>query len=284
MPLVLVDLGTLVIALVALALCLLVVAFTKAFFGVAGNLLGKLPVVGGWLDAGAHKIEQRIANVFGGVAASVEGVVGAMWHAQARIIDKLGETLAKHAGLLATIASFVPGGTWISNLYREIQYARQLVHKLAHAITGIGHDVVIRTRVIERGIGSDVLPRIRSLDREVGRVVGRTIPGLRAADRTLTREIDNLWQWTRKHTLVAGTAAFAGAVAYALSKLGLSWIRCPNAQSFFKKRGCNAWNDLEGLLAAAVGVAASLSLVELATAEQEIVGDLTTVVRDFWQV
>ena len=248
------QLDILVAALLALAVCLLVVAFAKAFFGVTGTLLGKLPVIGGWIDSTAHHIEQRITNVFGGFAATLEGVIGASWHSMARLVDKIGHEIAEHAGLLATIATFIPGGGVIVGLYREIALARSLIHKLAHALTGIGHDVVIRTKVIERGIGNDVLPRIRSLDREVARVISRDIPGLRVGERTLTRELDSLRTWVHRHVLAAGTAAFAGAIAVALAKLGLDWIRCTNARSVFKKRGCNMWNGLESLLATLVDV------------------------------
>ena len=284
MPLVLIDLGTLVILFGALILCYLVVYFAKAFFGVTGTLLGKLPVVGGWLDAGAHAIEQRITNVFGAAAAKVEVAVGATWHATARLVDWMGREIANHANLLALIATLLNPVQAIGTIQRALHEARHLLGLLAHRLEGIGHDVIIRTRTIEHGIGADVLPRIRSLEREYKQVIGRTIPRLRAGERTAEREITNLWKWTRKHTLVAGTGAFAAAVALAISTLGLDWIRCNTAKNVFKRRGCNMWNDLEGLLIAATAVAAGMSLVELAKAEQEIVGDLTTVVKDFWQV
>lgn len=284
MPLVLPELDVLLAALVALAVCLLIIAFTKAFFGTVGGFLGKLPVVGGWIDATGNHIAQRITHVFGGFATALEGIVGASWHSMARIVDKLGHELAAHAGLLATIASFVPGVGVLGGLYRLIVEARGIAARLYHAAAAVGHDALNVGRQALQGIGNDVLPRIRSLDHELTRVLGKTIPGLRTADRTLTRDIDNLWKWTRKHTLVAGTTAFFAAVAVALSKLGLDWIRCPSAKQVFNKRGCNMWNDLDGLLAAALAVATSLSLVELAKAEQEVIGDLTAVVQDFWQV
>lgn len=241
-------------ALFALAFCALVILIVYALYGVIHNTIGKLPIVGGWIDAGSHKIAQRITNTFGGYLVKIEGVIGASWHSMARMVDKIGHEIAAHAGLLATIATFIPGGGVIVGLYREIALARTLIHKLAHALTGIGHDVVIRTKVIERGIGNDVLPRIRSLDREVGRVISRDIPGLRVGERTLTRELDSLRTWVHRHVLAAGTAAFAGAIAVALAKLGLDWIRCTNARSVFKKRGCNMWNGLESLLATLVDV------------------------------
>jgi hypothetical protein len=283
-PIVLIDLGTLVVLFGALILCYLVVYFAKAFFGVTGTLLGKLPIVGGWLDAGAHAIEQRITDVFGTAAAKVEVAVGATWHATARLVDWMGREIANHANLIALIATLLNPVQAIGTIQRALHEARHLLQALAGQIQGIGNDVVIRTRTIERGIGADVLPRIRSLEREYEKVIGQAIPRIRAGERTAEREITNLREWTRKHTLVAGTRPFYLAVAAALTWLGLDWIKCNTARNLFKRRGCNFWNDLEALVVAGAAVAAGMSLVELAKAEQEIVGDLTTVVKDFWQV
>ena len=284
MPFALPQLDVLMVALGALIVCLLVVAFAKAFFGVSGTLLGKLPVVGGWLDASAHRIEQRITTVFGGFAAKMWAVVGASWHSMARMIDKAAHELAAHAGLLATIARLIPGGQLLYQAWRELQLLRALFRRLAHGIDGVTHRIGQRLHGVEHGIGADVLPRIRTLEREVTRDFNQERARARTAEHALGREITNLWKWTRKHSLVAGTAAFATAVAAALSALGLDWIRCPTAKNVFKKRGCNMWSDLDGLLTAALAVATAMSLVELAKAEQEVVGEISDVVRGFWQV
>ena len=248
MPYALPQLDILIAALLALAVCLLVVAFAKAFFGVAGNLLGKLPVVGGWIDAGAHKIEQRITNTFGGFAVKLEAVVGASWHSMARLVDRLGHELAAHAGLLAAIAQFIPAAGIFGKLYLMIQEARALSARLAHALVGIGHDVAGRLHSVERGIGADVLPRIRSLDRRLDRVISKDIPGLRTAERALAGDLAKLRRYVNSHPWTAATSAFAGAIALALAKLGLDWLRCPTARSVFNKRGCNMWSGLDNLL------------------------------------
>ena len=252
MPFAIPQLDILLIGLVALAVCLLVVAFAKAFFGVAGTLLGKLPVVGGWLDATAHRIEQRITNTFGGFALKVEGVIGASWHGLARIVDRIGHDLAAHAGLLATIAQFIPGVGLLSGLYRLVQDARYLIGRLAHAIVGIGHDLGTRVKVIERGIGADVLPRIRHLEHEVTHTIEHDIASLRARDKALAREYDHLYRWMRSHPWTIVTDAFVGAVAIALARLGLSWIRCPSLGRLGKRFGCAPWTLLEDLLAASL--------------------------------
>jgi len=66
--------------------------------------------------------------------------------------------------------------------------------------------------------------------------------------RALEREYERLYKWMRSHPWTAVTGAFVGAVAIALARLGLDWIRCPTAKAVFKKRGCNLWRDLDRLL------------------------------------
>jgi hypothetical protein len=143
--------------------------------------------------------------------------------------------------------------------------------------------VIGHIHAVERGIGADVLPRIRGLEREVGRDLGRERARARAAERATEREVASLRKWLLSHPWTAVTGAFVGSVAIALSRLGLDWIRCPTAKSFFQRRGCNAWNDLEALLI--VGeVIGLVSLVELAREEQKVVGFVATAVRDVLEV
>ena len=283
MALPLLDLTPLILWLIAFALCIAVVYVSKAFFGVTGTVLGKLPVVGGWIDATAHHIEQRITNVFGSLAAKSEARVGASWHSFARLIDHIGRELATHANAIAILLSGLPGFGVVSQLYLYANELRHRLGQLAHRLEGIGHDVVGRIHSVERGIGADVLPRIRGLERGARGEVARERARARAAERMAERDIHNLWKWTRSHTLEAGTLAFAGAVAWALARLGAGWVRCPTASKFFKKRGCNAWNDLDALLALGE-VVGLLSLVELAREEQKVVGLVASGVRDVLEV
>jgi len=255
MALPLIDLAPLLLFLIAAALCLAVVYVSKAFFGVTGTVLGKLPVIGGWIDATAHHIEQRITNVFGGLAAQMEARVAASWHSFARLVDHIGREIARHAGLIATIAALLTPFSAILDLYRGLHTARTLLHRLVHRIEGIGHDLITRTHGIEKGIGRDVLPRIRALEHEVDHVILRDVAALRARTKTLEREYERLYKWMRSHPWTLVTSAFVGAVAIALSRLGLDWIKCNTAKSVFRKRGCNLWSDLDKLLGALAEVA-----------------------------
>ena len=251
--------------LVALGLTVAVVYVVKGFFGVTGTVLGKLPVVGGWIDASAHHIEQRITNALGQVVIKLEAGIGAVWHFQARVVDWLGREIARHANLISLIATLLNPLQAISTIQRAIHEARYLLHRLVARIEGIGHDLGKRVGHVERGIGEDVLPRIRGLEREINGEIVRERVRARSAERTAEREITNLWKWARHHTLQAGTLAFAGAVALALSRLGLGWLRCNSLSRLGKRVGCGGFAALEDILFGAVTALAVTDLCEFAT-------------------
>lgn len=280
----LIDLVPLIMFAVALALCVLSLYVAKAFFGAAGGAVGWIPGVGGWLKGKIEDVAHHITSELGHAATVLEARVGASWHSFARLVDWMGREIARHAALIERIANDLVTGNVFDLVRLEVQGARRLIHYVEKQVVGIGHDVIGRLRTIEKGIGADVLPRIRSLDRRLTREITREGARARAAEHALDREVTALGKWIRSHPWTIVTDAFVGAVAVALTRLGLDWIRCDSAKAVARKRGCNMWNDLDGLLTAALAVAATMSLVELAKAEQEVVGDLSTVVRRFWQV
>lgn len=91
------------------------------------------------------------------------------------------------------------------------------------------------------------------------------------------------FKWLSAHRTTAAMGVFTGAVAWALSRLGYGFLRCRSWQNLGRSLRCSDATLLAELLAGATAVALGVGLVELAKAEQEVVGDLATVVRDFWQ-
>lgn len=251
----LIDLVPLLMFAVALALCLLSLYLARALFGTVGGLAAKIPVVGGWLDSKVEDVAHKITSGLGHAATVLEARVGASWHSFARLVDWMGREIGRHGALLERIATDLVTANFADLIRLEAQGARRLIHYVEKQVVGIGHDVTIRLRTIEKGIGADVLPRLRSLDRRLGHVIDHDIAGLRARAKVLERDYDALFKWIRSHPWTLVTPAFVGAVAVALARLGLDWIRCPTAKAVFRKRGCNLWNGLDDVLGLFVDVA-----------------------------
>ena len=129
-----------------------------------------------------------------------------------------------------------------------------------------------------------------ALPRDIARVKHRE----RWAERQLWKVRDRVkgledgarktWDWITDHPFSATTAAFAGAVAVALGRLGLDAIRCPSLKNMYGKRGCGMWDDLDallGLVATAVVAANFEELVRLAqSVEEETVSEL----KNLWNL
>jgi hypothetical protein len=262
----LIDLAPLVAFLVALGVCLLVAYFARAFFGTAAGAVGWIPYLGKVLSRSLLDVEHKITSIMGRAAVALEARIGASWHSMARLVDHVGRELASHAHQILMLAQLLPGASAITDLLRLIHFLQARAGALDRALHGIGHDVIGRIHTVERGIGADVLPRIKGLEREVHGVINREIPGLRARERTAEREITNLWKWTRAHTLEAGTIAFAGAVALALAKLGMTWLRCNSLSRIGKRLGCGGFAAIEDVLFGVVTAVAAIDICDVADA------------------
>lgn len=224
----LIPIGEIVVWAVALALCLLCVYLAKALFGTASSAVGWIPLFGKVVSRSLTSIEQKIVSFMSEAANAADVKMGAAFHQLARVVDWLGQEIARHANLIELLAGLIAGQAGIGlvasalqNMLHHANAAKAVANQALHKAVAVGH-------AVERGIGADVLPRIRTLDRELGRVIGLDIPGIRAGERTLWRGLDDLRKWVKTHALAAGTLATTGAVAWALARLGAGWIRCGN--------------------------------------------------------
>jgi hypothetical protein len=275
----LLELGLL---LLTLALAVIATLFVEALFGSlirALKAIGLGGIVTDWLKS----IEHAITSALAGVERGIDSGIGHSFHAFARLLDWQWREIKAHALALLKIAT--PVGALVE-LYRGV---RALVHHLSHSnslrasqVKTIEHElhgIEVKLKHLEhdvaKGIGDDVLPRIKSLDRELHKVTHETIPAIRAAENSDALSIGNLWDWVRSHVAVPGTAVFTGAVAIALSSLGLGWLRC-NSNPFNNNRNaCGLWGDLARLLEIAAIPLEIATIYELVEVAQKVTEDVT---------
>src|SRR5215471_905972 len=212
----------------ALIFCYLCVYIAKALFGLAGGTLGKLPVVGGWIDSGLSHVEQKIVSVMSAAALKSDHEIGAALHTLARLTDWIGREIRAHANLIALLA-----GLWLQKaetwaVSKAIAELRRLIHAAEHAAASLIHAELRPIHGQLRGIERGLYPRVRAVEHELDRVIEPDIAALRKRTHALEDGALDLFKWIRTHPLSIATAAFAGAVAVALQRLGASWIRCNN--------------------------------------------------------
>lgn len=258
-------------------------AFVSALLNSLASVTSVIPFFGGVSSKIIHGAESHVSLALGQAESFFDARLGSAFHMLARVVDWTYRELARHANLLDLLAALLVGQKTVDALHYGIGLLHRRIDAAAAAALHLIHRLEAIEQRVQHGITANVLPRLGRLERDFTRTVEQDIASLRARDKTLAREYDHLWKYVRSHPWTVVTEAFVGAVAIALTRLGLNWIRCPSAKSFFNKRGCNAWSDLEALLL--VGeVVGLVSLVELAREEQKVVGGVATAVRDVLEV
>src|SRR5690348_8272803 len=283
MPEALPELIPLALLLVAFGLVYVVRKFVQALFGPIIAAVGHIPGLGGAISGALHSIESAISRALGSAEQAIDHLIGAGWHLLAKQADWLWHTVKTHAALLEQLAlGIVPLRIGIHALRHGLTDLTRGNHSIGGRIktlerefVGIEHGVRSFERDFGKVLHKDVLPHLTTLDKEIGHLEGVVIPDLRALANGAEAEVSTLQKWISQHIPLPGTLAFAGAVAWALTKLGLDWIKCNSARNVFNKRGCGLWNDLDALLGAAFIAAEIATLDELIGVAQSVTEDIT---------
>lgn len=275
------DLGIWAAAIVCLGLAFIITVLVIGLFKWLIDLLNAVPAINigtGWL----HTTEQTITNALGTAFAWVNHQFGTSLHAMANLLEWGWREFRGHATLLAEIAGTLAG------FGGAIAAIRALVNRFSHTGTHQGSQIKTLERELHgierqikhlehdlsKGIGDDVLPRLKKIDRELGRIEHHTIPAIEAADTQAATAISNLWRWVHDNVVPVGTTAFAGAVAVALSTLGLGALRCPGFLKLLSKRGCGLGGLLDGLLGLVISALALENTCALLPVLEAAFGDV----------
>lgn len=122
-------------------------------------------------------------------------------------------------------------------------HARSIGHDLtrykAHANPRIAHATHAVNVTLPRSIGR-VRTREDALSRDLGKLKERT--------KAIEDGAVNTFEWIRSHPFSAVTGVFAGAVAVALSRLGMGFIRCRSWQKVGRSLTCGMGSWVLSLL------------------------------------
>lgn len=243
-----IDLSVWLIAFGVVLLIALVVYIVDGIVKIIDKTVGRIPVIGGFFSSAAHTLQHAFVSAIAPAADGAQALAGAALHAVAREIDWIGREIRRHSNLLYTIAALLVGPAVVDALRTGIAALHGRVTVVETQITGAYHRLLTIEHRLAHTITAGVLPRLGRLEREYDHIIDRDIAGLRSRTKTVERSLDDVWKYVRSHPWEAVTATFVGAVAVALSRLGLDWIKCESGKGLFKRRGCGLWNDLESLL------------------------------------
>lgn len=296
-------LTALVAFVVALGMVMLAMVIAAALFRVADTAVGWIPWLGGKAKRSLHAIERRLNEYLSDAAVGLEKSVASAWHALANAAEQTGAALVDVARTTADIAWYVTSKYSLPVLAYKAGKAvvdSRFVHRLVDTIT----DRVVRVvRVIEHPrsgpIAAGVRWGTRAIDAEIDRLRAWTraqvtvlkhaatvaLPGaigqLRDRDRSLGRLFDRLAKRVKRHERLLGAGAMAAAVAYALARLGGTWIRCGNARKAGRVLCGMDASQLDDLLAGSLIIVGAISIEQLARELEAVTPFVTEAVQGF---
>jgi hypothetical protein len=247
-----VSLGALCLLIVCLGLIMAARAFLSSIFVVAESGVSWIPWVGKLIKAPIAKVEQKLIHSLGQAELAVDVKIGAYWHSLVKLAVWSVDELRRHANLLWLLSNVMLGPAvtelirhGVALARREIRAATSQLHRVERAIThGIPADIA--------ALRHWTAARLHSITATLDHTLDKAIPSLRSRTRTLEREYEALWHKVKGLDKLLGAAAFAGAVAVALSRLGMGWLRCPAVGRLGRKIGCGGFGFLETLLSDAI--------------------------------
>lgn len=274
----LVGLGVVALVLWVIAMALAIALIMDKI----GAIFHGVPIVGGYIEGAAKSVARGLTEVAGKLEDGADHLIGAAWHLFARYLDQTWNQFVSQAHVLAMLAHVVGDQIYsVSGLRALVHDLTRRWHGIEHGVKtlerefhGIEHMVKQLTRDLTKGIGHDLRLQVKVLEHDVTRIDHRVIPALEAADAQAAKAISDLWSWSRQHVLVAGTTAFAGAVAIALTSLGLGGLRCPSFLNSLNKRGCGLWGGLEDILGLLVDTALLANICNLIGPFEQVVSDV----------
>jgi hypothetical protein len=232
----------------AWGLMMLLTLFCRAVFGTVEGTVGWIPFAGRLLKSPIHRIEQKVSHIIGGAVRPIDKHIATHWHSLAQIVRSIPSQLVDDAGLLFGLAAalvLLPSTALVKLLIRLT--IKPLITNI-HTIMRWIHHLRAETRVIEHTVTHTIAPRVKVIEHDVAHVITHDLPYAGAAARAAEDRAISTYKWLAKHRSVFLTGVFTGAVAWALSRVGGSWIRCKNWREIGKRVCRVPWPVIEGLL------------------------------------
>lgn len=215
-------------AFVALGMVVVLHAVTRATVGGIGGLLAKLPGVGAVVSSPVNAVYHWMNHVFTSAELGLDKVLAHYLHSLGQLIHYFAREIRELSHLVYLLTTVALGTTAIDALTRYAQAIARRVAAVEHSA-----DVALRRiRAVEGSVTARIEhwidPRIHALEHAIDSTIPYDIGQLRERTIGQLHRLENLWQRVRRLDALLGTAAFTAAVAIALARLDLSWIRCRN--------------------------------------------------------
>lgn len=262
--------------LVALGLVSILHRVSTAVVGGMAGLLGKIPGLGKVLSTPVNIVVNWMDREFTKAEHALDAALANYLHQLGQLVRWFGAEIRDLAHSVYTLATVVIPHAVIDALKVDLAAVRGLVSGAVALATDAWHVATWArwqiTHVAEGVIGAAVIALITplrdSVQAALNHVAGRILALEATVGGVIATDIGNLWEWTKRlgdlyNSAAAriaaleravSTEALTAAVALAITKLGLDWIRC-NRVGRFGRAMCGGsgafFDDLLALVAEA---------------------------------
>jgi hypothetical protein len=247
---------------VALGLVMLIDAFVRALFGALSSVVSVIPGLGGLTSAAIHRAEQAISNALGNGISGIETRIAHQFHNLAGVLFHFWHTLERSAVNVFDLAKLVAGAATFPDIHALQRKLTALIHSAEHSAEVAILHALHAAKVFTHSVAQGVYPRLRALEHDVTKTIPKEIKATRTLAKEAEAEATRAWNLVRTRPWEVTTAVFAGAVAIALTTLGIGHLTCNNFKNLLGKWKCGLGTLLDDLLGLAIAAIALESVCE----------------------
>jgi hypothetical protein len=256
---------------VALGVIYMLHHFVRATVGGIAGIIGHVWGIGPILSSPVNKVYHWMDHEFGVVENFLDAQMAAALHQLARLVESIGHQLRAHSELLWALATLANNPfsvkAWRVYFSHVLAIAHGVQVEIRHA--GVGYigaaihlavaPLNVRLTFLDKWIHS----RVTALDHAIDVTIPKDVAGLRVRTKTIEGELSKVWDAIRTSQGRFAAVAFAGAVALALDRIGLRWLKCSGLKSLGNRMACGGWRILDDLLAGIIDVLVIADLCQL---------------------
>lgn len=202
-----------------------------------------------WVDIkSGNAFAAAMTNNMGKALAKTDASTGFNFHNAATYVRKLGNLATLGTYAIISLAQVVAGKASFANVRHELHRLVTLIRTVEHtARLAIRRENAV-ARAAAQSVAQGIYPRLRTVENDVAKVLHPEVTAARDLARTAEDKAIAAYRYAKSHVVGLTSAAAVAAVAWALPKLGLNWLRCNSNPFNNNPKACGLLGDLSGLL------------------------------------
>jgi hypothetical protein len=296
----------LIVCAVAFALAAMCQQLGAAILNGINHYVHKIPGLSFLFGGASDWMVQKFNGLMTPLVNGLESNLGWYWNELGNLFTSLGNEIVGVASWIAHVEDYIYGVVkpWIvhAGIAAIHKTIKQLKDELNQLFPGVGllikelrhgHFKSLAAAILYglehplaafNGFKRWVHIRFAAIEAEIAHDIGLPIPHLKARTRAAEQISVHAWRWIRTHPGSVASAAFLGAIAAVLGRVGSGFIFCRNWKHLGKQVCRTPFGLFDEFLAVVFAAEAIAALPELVKEMQAVTKDTAGFVKDLAQV